>query len=55
MAHKNNQCIRCSVESCTHHHTDGLCELAEIQVAPKQDCRTGSCDESQCASYKSRW
>lgn len=55
MAQKNNQCIHCSVSSCVHHHDEHQCELTDIQVAPKNDCRTGRCDESQCASYKSRW
>lgn len=55
MAHKNNQCIHCSVESCQHHAVDNMCSLADIQVAPKKDCCDGKCDESQCASYKSRW
>ena len=52
---QRNQCILCSVESCKHHDKAGKCELSEIQVAPKQDCSTGKCDESQCASYKNRW
>jgi len=54
MAHKN-QCIHCSVESCQHHGTDGICALTDIKVAPRQNCCDGKCDESQCASYKSRW
>ena len=55
MAHKNNQCIHCSVTSCEHHSTDGLCALTDIQVEPKKDCSNGRCDESQCGSYKRRW
>ena len=55
MSHKNNQCIHCSVESCQHHETDGLCALADIKVAPRHNCCDGKCDESECASYKARW
>lgn len=55
MTAKKEQCIHCTVESCKHHAQSNLCELTEIQVAPKKDCANGTCDESQCASYKSRW
>ncbi len=54
-AAKNNQCIHCSVESCQHHAQDGLCQLTDIQVAPKKSCCSGKADESQCNSYKCRW
>ena len=54
MAHKR-QCIHCSVESCQHHGTDDICALADIKVAPRHNCCDGKCDESECASYKSRW
>ena len=50
-----NQCIHCSVESCQHHAKDGMCQLTDIQVAPKQNCCNGKADESQCNSYKCRW
>ena len=50
-----NQCIHCTVDSCKHHGIENKCELTEIDVAPKKDCVSGRCDESQCASYKARW
>lgn len=49
------QCIHCTVESCQHHEQENACELTEISVAPKKDCKSARCDESQCASYKARW
>ena len=52
---KNNQSIHCSVESCQHHAKDGMCQLTDIQVAPKKNCCDGKADESQCKSYKCRW
>ena len=52
---KNNQSIHCSVESCQHHAKDGMCQLTDIQVAPKHSCCSGKADESQCNSYKCRW
>lgn len=55
MAHLKNQCIHCSVESCQHHSTDGMCALTDIQVAPKAGCCSGKADESHCSSYKCRW
>lgn len=51
MSLTNNQCIHCSVESCQHHDTKGLCELEAIKVEPRCNCTNGSCDESLCASY----
>ena len=50
-----NQCIHCSVESCQHHETNDVCALTDIKVAPRANCCNGKCDESECASYKSRW
>ena len=55
MAHMKNQCIHCSVESCQHHETSGLCALTDIQVAPKEKCCSGKADESKCSSYKCKW
>ena len=55
MTTKNHQSIHCSVESCQHHAKDGMCQLTDIQVAPKQNCCNGKADESQCNSYKCRW
>ena len=52
---ENRQSIHCSVESCQHHAKDGMCQLTDIQVAPKQNCCNGKADESQCNSYKCRW
>lgn len=49
------QCIHCTVESCQHHEQENACELTEISVAPKKECKSARCDESQCASYKARW
>lgn len=46
-----NQAIHCDVVSCQHHAKDGMCELDSIKVAPRCDCHTGTCDESECASY----
>ncbi len=48
------QCIHCSVESCRHHSQSGLCELESIQVKPRCNCNSGSCDESLCASYHAK-
>ncbi|MBQ8149236.1 MAG: DUF1540 domain-containing protein [Clostridia bacterium] len=49
-----NQCIHCSVDSCRHHSQNGLCELESIQVKPRSQCESGSCDESLCASYHAK-
>lgn len=46
-----HQCIQCDVTSCAHHAADGLCALDSIRIAPRQDCRNGSCEESQCSNY----
>ncbi|MDD6882935.1 MAG: DUF1540 domain-containing protein [Eubacteriales bacterium] len=57
MNQKNaNTDIRCSVESCVFHCNDcNYCSLQSIQVEPRKDCNTGcACDESMCASYRSR-
>lgn len=48
-----NQTIKCSVESCTHH-AQGMCKLNAIDVAPRCGCHSGDCDESECRSYKTR-
>ena len=50
---KNQRC-QCAVRSCKHHPNDGLCELDVIKVAPRGNCHTGTCDESECASYHAR-
>lgn len=47
----NNQCIHCSVVSCRHHDSEGMCELNSIHVEPRCDCNSGNCDESLCGSY----
>ncbi|MCI6377002.1 MAG: DUF1540 domain-containing protein [Clostridiales bacterium] len=49
-----NQAIHCDVVSCQHHAKDGMCELDSIKVAPRCDCHTGTCDESECASYHAK-
>lgn len=49
-----NQCVQCDVSSCKHHTKDGMCELDVIKVAPRGNCHTGTCDESECASYHAR-
>ena len=49
-----NQCIHCSVESCQHHETNDVCAQTDIKVAPRANCCNGKCDESECASYKTR-
>ena len=49
-----NQSIHCDVNSCRHHTNDGMCELDVIKVAPRCNCHTGTCDESECASYHAR-
>ncbi len=55
MTMHKNQSIHCSVESCQHHAKDGMCQLTDIQVAPKQGCCSGKADENHCNSYKCRW
>ena len=50
MANKN-QSILCDVVSCQHHAENGMCRLDSIKVAPRTECHSGSCDESECASY----
>ena len=52
MSAPDNQCIHCDVVSCAHHDHAGYCELESIRVAPRCDCHSGDCDESQCASYR---
>ncbi len=49
-----NRCILCGVETCTHHNEENYCELDSIKVAPRYGCHSGDCDESMCASYKTR-
>ena len=49
-----NQSVQCDVRSCKHHTNDGMCELDVIKVAPRGNCHTGTCDESECASYHAR-
>lgn len=49
-----NQCIHCDVPTCEHHLRDGLCNLQDIQVAPRCGCQSGDCDESMCASYRKK-
>lgn len=46
-----NQSILCDVASCQHHSKDGKCALESIKVAPRSNCHSGTCDESECASY----
>ena len=46
-----NQSVQCDVRSCKHHTNDGMCV---IKVAPRGNCHTGTCDESECASYHAR-
>ena len=45
-----NQSVQCDVRSCKHHTN----ELDVIKVAPRGNCQTGTCDESECASYHAR-
>ena len=45
------QCIHCEVNSCKHHNADGMCGLESIKVAPRSNCHSGTCDESECARY----
>ncbi len=52
MAHA--QCIHCDVDSCKFRAHTGLCELDSIKVAPRCNCHTGTCDESECSSYERR-
>lgn len=49
-----HQSIHCDVTSCKHHSEGGMCELESIQVAPRCDCHSGKCDESECASYNAK-
>ena len=49
-----NQSILCDVTSCQHHAENGMCRLDSIKVAPRTDCHSGKCDESECASYHAR-
>ena len=49
-----NQVIHCDVTSCQHHSKEGKCELDSIKVAPRCDCHSGKCDESECASYHAK-
>lgn len=49
-----NQSIQCDVASCKHHSKDNMCQLDSIKVAPRSQCHSGTCDESECASYASK-
>lgn len=49
-----HQNILCDVTSCQHHSKDGKCELESIKVAPRSNCHSGTCDESECASYHTK-
>lgn len=48
---QHNQCIHCNVTSCKHWAQNDLCSLDSIKVAYRQECASGQCDESMCASY----
>ncbi len=54
MTDRNNQKIKCTVESCTFNNCENsLCELTQIEVKACPGCSTGSAqDESMCGSYK---
>lgn len=47
-----NQCIHCKVSSCRNHTQGDLCSLSSINVAPRCNCHSGTCDESECSSYE---
>ena len=49
-----NQSILCDVTSCQHHAENGMCRLDSIKVAPRSECHSGKCDESECASYHAK-
>lgn len=46
-----NQSIHCDVTSCKHHSRDNMCQLESIKVAPRSQCHSGNCDESECSNY----
>ncbi len=48
---EKHQTIHCDVTSCKHHADNCKCELESIKVAPRAECHSGKCDESECASY----
>ena len=49
-----NQSILCDVTSCQHHAENGMCRLDSIKVAPRSQCHSGKCDESECSSYHAK-
>ncbi len=49
------QSIHCAVGSCTHNEANHACKLHAIQVSATPYGNTGkACDESMCASYKTK-
>lgn len=47
------QTIKCSVNSCRYHSTDGRCSLNSIQVAPDASSpKVNSNDQSMCSSFE---
>ena len=51
---EKNQSIHCDVTSCRHHAGNGMCRLESIKVAPRSDCHSGKCDESECSNNHAR-
>ena len=49
-----NQSVQCDVRSCKHHTPPPPPPPDVIKVAPRGNCHTGTCDESECASYHAR-
>ena len=49
-----HQSILCEVNSCKHHAENNMCQLDSIKVAPRTECHSGKCDESECASYHAK-
>lgn len=49
------QAIHCAVGSCAYNETGKECNLGAIQVSATPYGNTGkACDESMCASYRTR-
>lgn len=54
---KNNQVIKCQIESCVHNAPDHYCKLNEIRICPCHPCGCSSVcerEQSMCANFRER-
>ena len=47
----SNPSIKCSVSSCAHHGSTGMCTLQSIQVGCTQQ-NVSKCEATECSSFQ---